>query len=207
MAKRVVVIASGETERRALPQLAAHLGAEGTLVESVLIPPRNKALDVEMAHKLVSAAWFKAAVPPDKFVVLFDADGREPDRVLQPFRQSLPPRLHRNITAPLQLAVAQWHLEAWYFADAVNLRSYLGRATGADIANPDEIPNPKLRLKHLLGNCVYTAAVAEEIARVLDPAVIARRSPSFQRFIAAVKNGPTPVSGLPIEQQTAVQTT
>lgn len=192
MAKRVAVIASGETERRALPHLTAHLRAEDVAVESILIPPRNRALTVEMAQKLVSAAWFKAAVPPDKFVVLLDADGREPDRILQPFRQLLPQRLHGNITAALQFAVAQWHLEAWYFADVASLKGYLGRSPGVDVAKPDEISNPKLHLKHLLGNRVYSAAVAEEIARVLDAAVIAGRSPSFHGFIAALRNGGTP---------------
>lgn len=147
---------------------------------------------VEMAHKLVSAAWFKAAVPPDKFVVLLDADGREPDRILQPFRHLLPQLLHGSITAALQFAVAQCHLEAWYFADVASLKGYLGRSPGVDVAKRDEISNPKLHLKHLLGNRVYSAAVAEEIARVLDAAVIAGRSPSFHGFIAALRNGGTP---------------
>lgn len=56
----------------------------------------------------------------------------------------------------------------------------------------EEHPERILHLKHLLGNRVYTAAVAEEIARVLDAAVIARRSPSFHGFIAALRNGGTP---------------
>ena len=47
MADHVVVIASGETERRSLPHLVSHLQKQGTSVDDVRIPPRNKALDVD----------------------------------------------------------------------------------------------------------------------------------------------------------------
>jgi hypothetical protein len=71
MRKSVVVIASGETERRALPHLVAHLQAKGVSVVDVRIPPGGKALNVEMAEKLLKAVWFeRVAAPPDKFVVL-----------------------------------------------------------------------------------------------------------------------------------------
>ena len=40
------------------------------------IPPRNKALDAEMAEKLIKAAWYEnLGAPPDKFVVVVDLDG------------------------------------------------------------------------------------------------------------------------------------
>ncbi len=56
MSKNVVVIASGETERRALPHLVAHLQADDIFVVEVRRPDGNKALNVEMAEKLVKAA-------------------------------------------------------------------------------------------------------------------------------------------------------
>jgi hypothetical protein len=52
MGKNVVVIASGETERRSLPHLVAHLQAEDIVLVEVRIPPGGKALNVEMAEKL-----------------------------------------------------------------------------------------------------------------------------------------------------------
>jgi hypothetical protein len=191
MAKGVVVIASGETERRSLPHLVAHLQAEDIVVVDILIPPGGKALNVEMAEKLLKASWFeRIASPPDKFVVLVDADGRSPDDILRPFREQLRGRLGPKIAPQLQLACAQWHLEAWYFADSSGLRAYLERALGSvDTSKPDEIHNPKLHLKHLLGERAYTAVISEEIAKTLNAQTISQRSPSFHGFLEAVRNG------------------
>ena len=70
-----------------------------------------------------------------------------------------------------------------------HLRSYLKRDLGrVDDSRPDEIEDPKLRLKNILDQ-VYTARVSEEIARALDAENIARRSPSFRGFLEAVLNG------------------
>ena len=191
MAKNVIVLASGETERRALPHLLFHLRDQGVFVVEVLIPPGNGALSVRMAERLVKAAWYKHLdASPDKFVILLDVDGRPPDHVLEPFG-ALPERLSDEIGAAILYAYAQWHLEAWYFADAANLRDYLGRVLGnVDTSRPDEIQNPKLHLKHLLGARVYTTRISEEIARRLDATTIAERSPSFKGFVEAVMNGP-----------------
>ena len=192
MSKQVVVIASGETERRSLPHLLAHLHAEDIFVVEVRRPDGSKALNVEMAEKLVKAAWWAPTgnVTPDKFVILVDADGKDPEEVLRPFREQLRGRLGPKITASLQFACAQWHLEAWYFADVTALRVYLGRDPGnVDTAKPDEIQNPKLHLKNLLGDRIYTTVISEEIASTLNAHTIAERSPSFQGFVEAVKNG------------------
>jgi len=191
MGKQVVVIASGETERRSLPHLVTHLQHEGTAVLEVRIPPGGKALNVEMAEKLLKASWYeRVSSPPDKFVVLLDTDGKTPDEVLRPFREQLPGRIGAKIRVQLQYACAQWHLEAWYFADVSGLRGYLRRDLGSvDASKPDEIQHPKLHLKHLLGERAYTAVISEEIARSLDPQVIGERSPSFQGFLQAVRNG------------------
>jgi hypothetical protein len=149
MSKNVIIIASGETERRSLPHLLAHLKAADVIVDDVRIPPRRKnALTIEMAEKLMRSAWFGNASPPEKFVVLLDADGKVPDDVLRPFREELPKRIGGNISATIQYAIAQWHLEAWFFGDARGLKGYLGRAPGSvDTSKPDEIQNPKQHLK------------------------------------------------------------
>lgn len=191
MPKHVIVIASGETERRALPHLVRHLSERGVLAEDVRIPPRNMALDVEMAESLIKAAWYENLdALPDKFVVVLDVDRGDPTAVLEPMRRELPERV-RDVGAKVLYAYAQAHLEAWYFADADNLRNYLGRALGqVDTAKPDEIENPKLQLRHLLGERVYTARVSAEIAGMLDATTIVRRSPSFRTFVDVVMNGP-----------------
>ncbi len=196
MAKRVVVIASGETERRALPRLLSHLEDEGVSIVDVLIPRRNRALDVRMAERLLKSAWYESTTDrPDKFVVLVDTDGKAPDDVLAPFQQ-LSGRLGVEIPASVLCAYAQWHLEAWYFGDAANLRGFLSGSLGSvDTSKPDEIPNPKLHLRNVLGDRVYTARVSEEIAERMNAATIAQRSPSFQGFLEAVTNGSMAVAG------------
>ena len=191
MAKRIVVIASGETERRALPRLLSHLEDEGVSIVDVLIPRRNRALDVRMAERLLKSAWYESTADrPDKFVVLLDTDGKAPDEVLAPFREGIPGRLGDDIEADILYAYAQWHLEAWYFGDAANLRGFLGGSLGSvDTSKPDEIPNPKLHLRNVLGDRVYTARVSEEIAERMNAATIAQRSPSFSGFLEVVANG------------------
>ena len=113
MTKHVIVIASGETERRSLPRLVMHLQDQNVYVDEVRYPPGNKALNVDMAEKLVKAVWYEnVAGPPDKFVVLLDVDGKAPDEVLRPLEEQLPGRLGADIQASIQYAYAQWHLEA-----------------------------------------------------------------------------------------------
>ena len=190
MARRVIVIASGETERRALPHLVAYLEEEhGVVVQGVRIPPRNKALDAGMAERLARAAWHEnPSSPPDKFVVVVDVDRDAPEDVVRPFRSRLAERL-AEVEATVLCAYAQQHLEAWYFGDADNLRSYLDRDLGnVDTSAPDEIQNPKLHLKHLLDR-TYTSLISADIASRLDPKTIAQRSPSFKGFVDAIMNG------------------
>ena len=195
MPKHVVVIASGETERRALPRLLAYLGDVGIKV-SVRIPPRHRSLSVDMARRLIlSVKHTSPEGDPEKFVILVDADGKPPNPILARFTEELPKTLDPEISTRIKYAHAQWHLEAWYFADSSRLRDFLGRALGSvDTSNPDAIRNPKLHLKHLLGDDqAYTAVVSEKIAGAIDSRTIEERSPSFRTLVDAVKNGATPV--------------
>ncbi len=80
------------------------------------------ALNVEMAERLIKAAWYESLdAPPDKFVVVMDVDRADPAEVLAPMRAQLPDRV-REVEADVLYAYAQAHLETWYFADADNLR-------------------------------------------------------------------------------------
>ena len=147
-----------------------------------------------MAERLIKAAWYENLhMPPDKFVVVIDLDGADAAALLEPIRSRLS-KLRDDISADVLCAYAQQHLEAWYFADAQNLREYLGRELGqVDTSRPDEIQNPKLHLKHLFGERLYTARVSEEIAKTLSTDTIAGRSPSFKKFVEALANGATEV--------------
>ena len=166
------------------------MAAEGVTVEDVRIPPRHRAITVEVAEKIIRSVWFEReeSERPAKFVVLLDTDRSLPQDVLAPIRDGLPRRLG-DIDASLQFAYARQHLEAWYLADANGLRRYLGRDLGnVDSSQPDAIANPKLHLRHLL-DAPYTSLVSRDIAAELDAAAIARNSASFRGFVAAVRNG------------------
>lgn len=192
MEKRVVVIASGPTERRALPHLLAHLEAEGITVD-IRIPDRHRQLRPNVVRPIIySALYDSMAGPPDKFVVLIDTDGKSAADALLPIQQIIPSVATSSMAFSIHYAYAQWHLEAWYFADARNLRNYLGRDLGSvDPTQPDGIENPKHHLQQLLGTVPYTTDISENIARTLDAQTIAQRSPSFANFLAAVRNGAT----------------
>jgi len=183
-----VVIASGMTERRALPHLLRRLVEnEGLELMEVRIPPRHRQLTNRLASQLVCAAWYDRAETerPDKFVVLIDADGKDVVRLLREFGDVTG---SPTITASVRVAAAQWHLEAWFFADHHGLRKAVGRNLGRIERNADDIQNPKERLKSLLEQ-PYTAEWAERLARAVDPSVVESRSPSFASFVAAVRNG------------------
>ncbi len=190
MVKRVLVIASGRTEQLALPHLLAHLRAEGITVE-VRTPDRNrKLLPSTVAPIIYGSLYDFTENAPDKYVVLIDTDGKTSEDVLRPLQEGLQRANVEQRVPSLLYAYAQWHLEAWYFADAGNLRGYLGRDVGnVDPNQPDRIENPKHHLLQLLGAKAYTATVSEEIAKSLNAQTIAQRSPSFAGFLAAVRNG------------------
>ncbi|KYG03737.1 hypothetical protein BE21_04520 [Sorangium cellulosum] len=199
MAKRVVVIASGETERLALPHLLRHLGEEGTLIdEPIRTPSRNRAITAENACRLVLSAWYEKLPTgrPDKFVILLDADAKDPQDIVARFEEDLKATaVGHRVPVPILSVAAKWHLEAWFFACAASLRDYLGRDLGnVDTSQPDEIVNPKRHLIHLLKagrGEIYTARVSAEIAQRLSAQEL-RRSASFARFESAVRNGPKP---------------
>lgn len=109
----MVIIASGETERRSLPHLLSHLQEEGVLVDAIRIPPRHRKLNVGVVESLVKAVWCEnIAELLDKFVVLVDTDGKTPEDALSSLRDELPDRLDNEIGRSVQYAYAQWHLEA-----------------------------------------------------------------------------------------------
>ena len=168
-AKVVALIASGETERRALPHMMAHLRDQDIWVRAPLVPPRNGALKPETVANLIRVAQYDESKPPDKYVILIDVDGKDPNDTLAPFWTQVPNRLEPQLRSRVLYAYAQWHLEAWYFADATNLRQYLGRALGSvDTSHPDDIQNPKQHLKNLLPNRIYTSRTAENIAQQIN---------------------------------------
>ena len=122
-------------------------------------------------------------------MILLDADGRDPNERLEPLQRRIGRSLD-DLDLKVLYAYAQWHLEAWFFADQSGLRGYLGKNLGnVDASQPDCIRNPKLHLKGLLEGRLYTAELAERISRDLDATSITAKSGSFARFVDVVRNG------------------
>ena len=190
MAKRVLVIASGPTEQSALPILLEHLKSENIEID-IRIPPRHRQLRPNVVCPIIISSQYDSDEgPPDKCVILVDTDGKSPDEAIGPVRQGLQRTQLSRSFQNIKFAYAQWHLEAWYFADAANLRGYLRRDMGNINPNePDQIQNPKHHLRQLLGETTYTAQVSADIAEKLDPTSISQRSPSFRTFLETIRNG------------------
>jgi hypothetical protein len=195
LAKRIVLIVSGETDRRSIPHLCKPIirNAESFDVRK---PPGNAPLTPDQAMRIVKAAWYEMSGrgdAPDKFVILVDTDAKDPMEVARPFEDMVPQL--KDVAAAILVATAVRHLEAWFFGHAEKVREFLGRDLGrVDPTRPDEISNPKLHLIHLLkaSSRVYTALVAEQIAARLDGSLIKSRSPSFDAFVGKLKNGTRP---------------
>ncbi|MGH9505686.1 MAG: DUF4276 family protein [Terriglobales bacterium] len=193
MGKRVVVVASGATEQKALPHLCRHLSGDDVQLLKVVTPPGHKQIRPALATQLIRAAWFgwAHAGGADKFVVLLDADAHDPEVVAGPVREACGGM--QDIPVPICVTAAQRHLEAWFFADPVGLRRHLSnRALGNIRDAPDQMENPKQHLRNLLAPDFYTSLRAGAIAADLDPAAIEDRSPSFKRLAAAMRNGLPP---------------
>jgi len=155
-------------------------------------PPGNATLTPEQTVRLIKAAWYDLKGrqnPPDKFVVLVDADAQNA-AAAKPFQDAVANLA--DIPAGRFVAVADRHLEAWFFADAEGLRGFLKRAPGhVDTSDPDNMVDPKRQLMKLLQSQsrVYTARIAGQIAESLNPQNIEGRSPSFASFVKKLKNG------------------
>ena len=192
MTKRVLIIGSGETERRVLPVLLRRLRDEGIYAEDVRIPSGGGSLTLKTVVRIARAAWFETNAvgqAPDKLVVLVDANGKSTDDAIAELESPLTGRLG-ELPLTVRVAAAKRHLEAWFFGDEEGLRAYLGRNLGnVDASAPDDIRDPKHHLRNLLAGELYTARIAEEIARRVAPEAIYGRSASFANFVDTVRNG------------------
>ncbi len=110
MAKRVLVIASGQTELNALPRLLAHLSEEGITID-VRIPDRHRKIAPNVVAPIIYSALHDSENgPPDKYVVLVDTDGRTAAETLRPVQEGLQRTSVSRYVENLQYAYAQWHL-------------------------------------------------------------------------------------------------
>lgn len=187
----IVIVASGLAELEALPHLLRSSIARTGRRVAIVYPARNAYLSHQVAANLIKANYWGLYPRPQKIVILVDADSSAPSEAETQMRLRLQPLVADVMDQGLDVLVtaAKWHLEAWFFGDPAGLREFLHRDLGnVDLSNPDAIPTPKHHLRNLLPR-LYTAKVAGDIARALDPGAVRQNSRSFAGFEAAVENG------------------
>lgn len=186
--KQVIVIASGDTERLALPHLLREL-IDQEISLDIRVSPHGS-LTIDRVSRVARAAYWDMKMrgrDPSKFVILLDADAEDREETIRRF-EVVAERI-QDLQVPTYVSAAKWHLEAWFFADEQSLRSFVGRSLGGvDASRPEAIERPKEHLRNLLDR-PYTARVAARIAAVLSPEAVRAKSPSFVDFESKIRNG------------------
>lgn len=190
----ILIVASGNTEYEALPLLLRDVLNDVGRHVDIRFPPNHRNLDATMAARLIKSGYWSVFPRPQAAIVLVDCDARPRLEVVNEVTTALMPLIADLETRGLEVlvATAKWHLEAWFFGDPSGLREVLDRDLGdVVLANPDSIENPKRHLINLLRTIdrLYTARVAGDIARSLNPTIILAASRSFSEFDAAVRRG------------------
>ncbi|MGA9724744.1 MAG: DUF4276 family protein [Candidatus Binatus sp.] len=117
----------------------------------------------------------------DRVLVVSDADGREPMRIVRDFRR----RLVENYGFEVVPIVVVEMLEAWLIADPIALESVLG--IRKDFVSPERIRDPKAALRKILPqSTVYTPEIARRIAEKIDLKLLQKRCPRYSEFRAAI---------------------
>jgi hypothetical protein len=110
MDERVLIVVSGETERRALPHLLDHLSQVGVADIQIRMSPHGS-VTTDVAKKVIISAWWELSALGqafDKAVVLVDADAARPEQKEAEFERL--PSLISSIPIIVLVAAAKWHL-------------------------------------------------------------------------------------------------
>lgn len=94
---------------------------------------------------------------------------------------------NRSYSFPVKFLVVVRELEAWLLADESAISAVTGKRA-ARVQNPEDISDPKERLKKILSEAriSYTAEVARKIAASAKVETVEARCPSFKEFREAV---------------------
>lgn len=116
----------------------------------------------------------------DRAIVIRDADRKDPRELIARMQDKISG--HTYIFPVRPLVVVQ-ELEAWLLADEQAMSAVTGRKQ-APIHRPEEIPDPKGKLKSILSdaNIGYTPEIARKIAERADVATIESRCAWFKQF-------------------------
>ena len=125
----------------------------------------------------------------EKALVIRDADGKNPEDLLQRLRNSLQGRIY---PFELKFIIVVQNLETWLLADEEALSGLAQRRSGRPVSRVKEalesIVYPKEKLKTILSGVGvrYTSEVARKIAKESNTNVLENRCPSFREFRQAV---------------------
>lgn len=126
-------------------------------------------------------AELRRSYSTERILVVCDADGEEPENVLEGIRKT---GIDSRSLPVIPIVIVQM-LEAWLLADPLALEKVIGVAK--DFKNPEQERDPKAVLERLLRRTTrYTPGIAARIAQVLDIEVLRDRCPRFEIFRRAI---------------------
>ncbi len=120
----------------------------------------------------------------NKALVVRDAGKKDPKKIKSRMEVMIS---NRNYPFPVKLLVIVQELEAWLLADESAISSVTQKQV-ARIQNPENVTDPKERLKRLLSEAriSYTDEIARRIAANTKVDTVESRCPSFKKFQEAV---------------------
>jgi uncharacterized protein DUF4276 len=131
--------------------------------------------------------WDNQGGPVDKAFVIRDADGKDPQALINVMKARIAGRLP---IFPVAVMVIVQELETWLLADHEAVSRVTGMRMSEIHGALEEMRDPKQRLQRVLSDAsvAYTAEVARKIAATSDLEKLAYRCPSFRIFHQAVRD-------------------
>jgi uncharacterized protein DUF4276 len=129
--------------------------------------------------------WDNHGGPVDKAFVIRDADGKDPQELINIMKSRIADRLP---IFPVEFLVIIQELETWLLADENAIAQVIGTRVPEIHRHLEEIRNAKEYFRRILSDAgvVYTAEVARKIAAASDLEKLAYRCPGFRTFHQAV---------------------
>jgi hypothetical protein len=182
----LVAIVEGHGEVESVPQLLRRLLSGMGIFDLLVLSPLRKHRDELLrAGRLEKAVVQAARLRTDvgAVLVLLDADHDCP-AVLGP---QLLSRAQKAGGIPVSVVLAKREFEAWILASLETCRGTLGIPEDAVVPEDPENVGAKGSIRRNTGQRYSSAVDQQTLARLIDPELARKRSPSFDKFVREVE--------------------